>query len=65
VTPAIVALIVAGIGVQYLPEDFRLRLREWFAGLRPVGMATALGLLLLVIDGLGPEGVAPFIYFQF
>ncbi|HEY7563560.1 MAG TPA: MBOAT family protein [Acidimicrobiia bacterium] len=65
VTPAIVALIVAGIGVQYLPEDFRLRLREWFAGLRPVGMATALGLLLLVTDGLGPEGVAPFIYFQF
>jgi len=27
--------------------------------------ALALALGLLVIDALGPEGVAPFIYFQF
>ena len=36
-----------------------------FSQLRPVAMAAILGGLLLVIDALGPEGVAPFIYFQF
>lgn len=64
-TPAVLALIVGGIGVQYLPASLRLSVRNAFAGLRPVGMAASLGVLLLLIDALGPEGVAPFIYFQF
>ena len=65
ITPAVVILIVLGIGAQYLPSDLRTRLRGIFASLRPVPMALALGGLLLVLDALGPEGVAPFIYFQF
>jgi D-alanyl-lipoteichoic acid acyltransferase DltB (MBOAT superfamily) len=65
VTPAILALIVGGIGVQYLPENYRLRIRSGFARLRPLAMAGALGAFLLILDALGPEGVAPFIYFQF
>ncbi|MGH8928666.1 MAG: MBOAT family O-acyltransferase [Acidimicrobiia bacterium] len=64
-TPAVMALIVGGIGVQYLPTDIRLRVRNGFARLRPVAMAATLGGFLLIVDALGPEGVAPFIYFQF
>jgi alginate O-acetyltransferase complex protein AlgI len=65
ITPAVVILIVAGLGAQYLPSDLRLRLRNAFVNLQPVPMAAALGGFLLVLDALGPEGVAPFIYFQF
>lgn len=65
VTPAVVALIVGGIGVQFLPSSLRVSIRSGFARLRPVTMAAVLGGLLLILDSLGPEGVAPFIYFQF
>ena len=65
ITPAVVILIIVGIGAQYLPTDLRTRLRGAFSTLRPVPMALALGGFLLVLDALGPEGVAPFIYFQF
>ena len=65
VTPAVVVLVVGSIATQYLPADYRLRMRVAFSQLRPVTMAAILGGLLLVIDALGPEGVAPFIYFQF
>ncbi|CAN5180236.1 MBOAT family protein [soil metagenome] len=65
VTPVVILLIVAGIGVQFLPPNFRFRLREGFGNLRPVPMALGLASFLLVLDALGPEGVAPFIYFQF
>jgi D-alanyl-lipoteichoic acid acyltransferase DltB (MBOAT superfamily) len=65
ITPAVVILIIGGLGAQYLPSDLRLRLRRSFVSLQPVPMALALGGFLLVLDALGPEGVAPFIYFQF
>ena len=64
-TPAVLLLIAGGLGVQYLPPDFRDRLRLGFGRLQPVPMALALGGFLLVLDAFGPEGVAPFIYFQF
>ncbi|HSL24966.1 MAG TPA: MBOAT family protein [Acidimicrobiia bacterium] len=65
VTPTVLALIAGGIGVQYLPASLRLQVRAGFARLRPLAMAGALGGFLLILDALGPEGVAPFIYFQF
>jgi D-alanyl-lipoteichoic acid acyltransferase DltB (MBOAT superfamily) len=65
VTPALILLIVGGIGAQFLPPDFRARVRESFGNLQPIPMALGLGGFLLVLDALGPEGVAPFIYFQF
>ncbi len=65
VTPAVLLLVAGGIGVQYVPTDFRARLQAGFARLGPVTMTAALGVFLLILDGLGPEGVAPFIYFQF
>ena len=65
VTPAVLALIAGGIAVQYLPTDFRLQIQARFSRLRPVAMTAVLAVFLLLLDGLGPEGVAPFIYFQF
>lgn len=65
VTPVVVALIIGGIGVQYLPSGLRQRLSAAFSRLDPLAQAAALGVFLLLLDGLGPEGVAPFIYFQF
>jgi hypothetical protein len=65
VTPTVLILVAGGIGVQFVPRHIRLRARFHFGKLRPAMMAGALGLFLLLLDGLGPEGVAPFIYFQF
>jgi len=65
VTLVVIVLIVGGIGFQYFPADFKVDLREMFGRLRPVAMTAALGAFLILLDGLGPEGVAPFIYFQF
>lgn len=65
VTPVVIALIFGGLAVQYLSADWRLRVQAAFGRLSPVAMTAALGLFLVVLDGFGPEGVAPFIYFQF
>ncbi len=65
VTPVVLLLVIGGIGVHYIPQHIRLRTRFHFGRLQPVAMAAALGVVLLFVDGLGPEGVAPFIYFQF
>lgn len=65
VTFPITALIVGSIAVQYVPDRMRLDLRHAFSRLSPIPMAAALGIFLLVLDGFGPQGVAPFIYFQF
>ncbi len=65
VTPLVVGLIAGGIAVQYVPQAMRRPARVAFSRLRPVAMGATLAIFLLVLDGLGPQGVAPFIYFQF
>jgi alginate O-acetyltransferase complex protein AlgI len=65
VTPLLLLVLVAIIGAQYLPRDLGARLDGAFVRLRPVGQVAALGALLLATDALGPEGIAPFIYFRF
>ena len=67
VTPLVVGAIALGIGMQYVPTGLRLgeRVQALFSRLRPVAQGTALALTLFVITTLGPQGVAPFIYYQF
>ncbi|NBB82628.1 MAG: MBOAT family protein [Alphaproteobacteria bacterium] len=63
--PFILVLIVIGFAMHALPPDLPERLE---ARLRrvPLALQGALaGLAVALIDALGPEGVAPFIYFQF
>jgi alginate O-acetyltransferase complex protein AlgI len=65
VTPTVLLLIVVAIGFQYVPKDLGARLEVAAGRLRPVPVGLALGAGLLFVDALGPEGIAPFIYFQF
>jgi D-alanyl-lipoteichoic acid acyltransferase DltB (MBOAT superfamily) len=65
VTPLVVGLIALGIGVQYLPRELSPHLERGLARLRPVALAGMLAAGLLLVDALGPQGIAPFIYFQF
>ena len=65
VTPLAVLAIAAGIASQYLPDDWLNRGLKVFADRRPVVQGGILGLVLLAITTLGPQGVAPFIYYRF
>jgi len=65
VTTGVLLAIAAGIGSQYLPARIPRLLMARFSRLPVLGQATVLALALMVTSVLGPEGVAPFIYFQF
>jgi alginate O-acetyltransferase complex protein AlgI len=65
VTGLVVFTIVAMLASQFVPASAVRRVEGVFAGAPLAVHAVALALGLLVIDALGPEGVAPFIYFQF
>jgi alginate O-acetyltransferase complex protein AlgI len=65
VTPAVVGAIALGIGAQYLNRDVPARLIDRFSQLRPAAQGAMLAVVLFAITSLGPQGVAPFIYFRF
>jgi D-alanyl-lipoteichoic acid acyltransferase DltB (MBOAT superfamily) len=66
VTPVIALLIVGSVALQWLPPGFWRRAETWFVARPVVAQGVALGLVLVVADAaVGPQGVAPFIYFQF
>ena len=65
ITALTVLATLAGLGLQALDSDPSVRLRAAFARLPLTVQGALFALALLVIDALGPEGVAPFIYFQF
>jgi alginate O-acetyltransferase complex protein AlgI len=64
-TLLMVGTIAAVLALQFLPREIPARAMALASDL-PVGvLAVGFGILLVVIDLLGPEGVAPFIYFRF
>jgi alginate O-acetyltransferase complex protein AlgI len=65
VTPMLVATIAAMIAAQFVPAGAVDRLQITFSRLGPALQGVGLGIGLLMVDTLGPAGVAPFIYFQF
>jgi D-alanyl-lipoteichoic acid acyltransferase DltB (MBOAT superfamily) len=65
VHPMVVFVIVGMIAIQFVPERLVMRAQEEYSRLGLAWQAAALGVALLFIDTLGPQGVAPFIYFQF
>jgi alginate O-acetyltransferase complex protein AlgI len=65
VTPLLIAVVAGSIASQFVPLRLRDGLLATFSRLEPMAQATALALGLVLINVLGPEGVAPFIYFQF
>jgi len=65
VTPLVLLAIALGIGTQYVPRGFPQRVEASFAQLTAAVQGVALGVTLMIITSLGPQGVAPFIYFRF
>jgi alginate O-acetyltransferase complex protein AlgI len=65
VTGGVLVAIAVGIGSQYLPRRLPLVLMARFSRLPVPAQAAVLSLALLATHAMGPEGVAPFIYFQF
>jgi D-alanyl-lipoteichoic acid acyltransferase DltB (MBOAT superfamily) len=61
----LIFLVLASIGVQFVTKSASARMGSWM-NRRPVLIqGIAFGIGLVVIDTFGPEGIAPFIYFQF
>jgi hypothetical protein len=61
----VVLTIVAALAVQFVPHDAGRRALVVVSHHAPAAQAAALASGLVVIDVLGPAGVAPFIYFRF
>jgi hypothetical protein len=60
-----VLAIAVGIGAQYVSLSWVGAVLRGFGRLPLPAQATAVGVCLMLINTLGPEGVAPFIYFRF
>jgi hypothetical protein len=60
-----VALIAIGMAGQFLPPGSFERAGELVARVPYWGLGVAAGLVLAIVNALGPEGIAPFIYFRF
>jgi hypothetical protein len=65
VTGGVLLAIAVGIGSQYLPPRFPRLVMAWFSRLPVPAQAVVLSFGLLLTHAMGPEGVAPFIYFRF
>src|SRR5579864_4346728 len=63
--PAMIALIVIGMAGQFLPPGSFERVGVAIERVPYWGLSAAAGLILAAINALGPEGIAPFIYFRF
>jgi alginate O-acetyltransferase complex protein AlgI len=65
VKPMLVFVIVGMLAAQFVPPRLVEAGQVAFSRTAPIVQGVTLALGFLVIDALGPTGVAPFIYFQF
>ena len=65
VTTSAVLAIAVGIASQYVPAGLVAATLERFARVPVLAQASCLAVGLMVVDALGPQGVAPFIYYRF
>ena len=65
VTPLLLLVIIGSILTQFVPAATVKRAEGWFSEVGWALQGVALGIGIVIVDILGPEGVAPFIYFQF
>jgi hypothetical protein len=63
--PAVYAVLFLGLATQFLPANLLPRLDRFITRAPAAVQGLGLALFLLLLDVLGPEGVAGFIYFQF
>lgn len=65
VTWTVLLAIAVGMVGQFVPRRIGDALEFRVSKLPPMVLAVGVGLWLVIINLLGPQGVAPFIYFQF
>ena len=65
VTPLAVALIIGGLATQALPERALETAAARLARLPAYAVGGILATLMVGVEALRPEGIAPFIYYQF
>lgn len=65
VTWVVLATVALMLVAQFTPGGVAERAQSQFSSLPVAAQGACLALVLLLIDRLGPVGVAPFIYFQF
>ncbi|MGF1597328.1 MAG: MBOAT family O-acyltransferase [Acidimicrobiales bacterium] len=65
VTAGPVLVIAGALAAQLAPPDLGHRVRGFLVSLDPAAQAALAGVWVALVATLGPEGVAPFIYFQF
>ena len=65
VTPTVLLAIAVGMVGQFVPRRVGDAVEYRVSSLPPAVIGLGVGLWLVVINLLGPQGVAPFIYFQF
>jgi alginate O-acetyltransferase complex protein AlgI len=65
ITPLVIVTIVAMIASQFVPPSVPRRAEVLFNRLAPVLQIALVAVGLVLVNVLGPEGIAPFIYFQF
>jgi D-alanyl-lipoteichoic acid acyltransferase DltB (MBOAT superfamily) len=65
VTPFLLTLIVGGLAMHWLPPRAIEGLAERMAPAPSLTIGVLIGLGLLFVEAVRPDGVQPFIYFQF
>ncbi len=64
-TPFLLTLILGGIAMHWLPPRAVEGMAERLKAAPSLTMGILIGLAILLVEAVRPEGVAPFIYFQF
>jgi D-alanyl-lipoteichoic acid acyltransferase DltB (MBOAT superfamily) len=65
VTPVLVVVVIGSILSQFVPPEIPARITVAFSKSPPIVQVICGAIGLMLITVLGPEGIAPFIYFQF
>ncbi len=65
VTPFLLTLIVGGLAMHWLPPLAIEGFATWLKPAPSLTMGLLVGAAILLVEAVRPDGVAPFIYFQF